>query len=208
MVRTTANDGKELGLLQALPTRMAGFFVALHWMMRLKKALIATANGTEIGSHDIGNMDVVAGLQSIAVDHGCFTSEKTAQKDRHDTRFSMRILTLAIDVGVTQTGHIETVLNMEIEEVALSGQLRYAVGRDRACGMILGRRESILLAVDRTASGCKNDLADFGRHCGLEEIEGAEDVHRGVEEHQHGCTDPFTLDEPDGDGAEVQFEEA
>ena len=44
------NDGRNIGLLRGAGTRFATWFYAIHWLLRLKRALKATIHGAAFES--------------------------------------------------------------------------------------------------------------------------------------------------------------
>jgi hypothetical protein len=66
----------------------------------------------------------------------------------------MRVLALAVDVGVAQAADVDSVLDVEVVQIALAGELADAVGGDRPQGVVLLGGELVLLAVDGSCKRC------------------------------------------------------
>ena len=82
----------------------------------------------EIGCNDISDVNVVARLAPVSIDSGCLVCDQPLEKNGHDAGFSMRVLPLPVDVGISQAGRIESVLSVEVVEVVFTGQLGDTVG--------------------------------------------------------------------------------
>src|SRR5215210_162388 len=108
--------------------------------------------GEDSGAGDIPDVDVVPGLLTGAVDTGGPVRGQVPGEYGHYPGLPVRVLARTVDVGVAQRRVGDAVLDAVVVQVALPGQLRDPVGRDRVLGMVLRRGELLLLSVDRPTS--------------------------------------------------------
>ena len=148
--------------------------------------------------------------------------EELLHPDADDAGLAPAVLARPVYVREPQGGHDERGSVRKAEEVLLAGQLRDAVGRDRIRGVILVRRETLRVAVDRAPAGREDDLGDTGRERRLRDADRAEDVDLRVEDgildglshvdlrrimedrvHVRGVEEAFEVEAPD-----VAFDES
>ena len=105
---------------------------------------------------DVADVDVVAALRAVAEDPARLALEQPAEEDRDDAGLAVGILARPVDVAEAQRDVRRPVEPRERAEVALAGELRGAVRRERQARIVLARRP-LALAVDRAARRREDD---------------------------------------------------
>ena len=88
----------------------------------------------------------------------------------------VRALARTVDREVAQRGDVDAEVVAEREAEVLGGELRHAVGRERARRRGLVRRQRLRLPVDRRGRGVHEPVAGVPVRAGLEQVLGREQV--------------------------------
>ena len=133
----------------------------------------------EGGLDDVADVDVVARLLAVAEDERLLAAPEPFHEDRDDPALERGRLARPVDVGEAQDGVARAVDAVPAGEVLLRAELGDSVRGHRPPRRLLGRR-CVDVAVDRAAGGREDDLGAAGARR-LERVDGADDVHLGVE---------------------------
>src|SRR2546425_5982667 len=101
-----------------------------------------------------------SGLLAVAVDDAFDAGEEPRGEDRDHAGLAVGILAWAVDVREAERQGRRPREACPALEIALTGELRYAVRRGGPCGMVLRGRQHVGVAVDGTASRDVDDAPD------------------------------------------------
>src|SRR5262249_52926806 len=77
---------------------------------------------------EVSNVDVVAGLISVAANFGRASTQDRLRKDRDDSRLSHSVLTRTVHIGIPEHLGLESVDDLVVVEVVLDRELGATVG--------------------------------------------------------------------------------
>src|SRR5439155_4432839 len=123
---------------------------------------------------------IVARLATVAEDEWPPAVPELAAEDRDHAGLPERILPRPVDVPKAEVDGRELVQARVEVAVTLRRGLRLTVGSLGSDLGVLTRRKLVGLAVDRAAGGGIDEPAHFRPACGLEQVDGADDVDSGV----------------------------
>jgi len=130
-----------------------------------------------VDSDGVLNVREVAGLGTVAVDHGRFAVEAPRDKVRH---CHIRPHPRTVDSEVAQYDSWKTVDFVVYARVLFARELRDPVGRGRVRRMILIVGEILWLAVHRGGGGSENNALEVVVSGGLKEVHRPVDVVLGM----------------------------
>ena len=136
--------------------------------------------GQQVGAHDVGDVDPVAGLTAVPEHRRRRAGHRQAAEDRHHARLAVDVLAGTVDVAVAQRDGRQAVQALVERGVALGRVLALAVGGQRRDRMVLWGGQHVGVAVQASAGrGVHQPRRPVGA-CGLEHREHAQDVAGGV----------------------------
>ncbi len=155
--------------------------VGLHPGADIDRADERRLESVDVGRNHIADVNIVARLAAIAVDHRCFAGQQQRQKDCHHTGFALGRLARSVHIGITERDVRQAESLLIIRKIQLPGSLAHAVRASRPCHVILGRGKHVLLAVDRAARRSEDNFFDSRVFCRLQQGDKTDDIDARIE---------------------------
>src|SRR5262249_25761034 len=109
--------------------------------------------------HSIAYVNVIPYHLAISPDDDRSALGQVAEKYGGCALFGVRVLLFAVGVGDSRHHIFQTVEAMKQLQILFDRQLRYTVGADRICGVVLCDRDSLRNTIYSTAGGDENNFA-------------------------------------------------
>lgn len=143
-------------------------------------------HGSEIGSYNIANVDVIADAARVALlssgkDLDRLIGKHSIAEDGNNASFAVGILSRAVDVGVAEDGVIESMFAAGGFKIFLDGKLTAGVWAEWHGGCLNSSASAFRdFAIDCSAGTGEHQVFDTGFGAALKDIEGANDVDGSV----------------------------
>ncbi len=150
----------------------------IEWAKRSRQR---TGQGKQIGTRDVGNIDIVAHVLAVAINGRGKTGQHFFTEDGDHAGFTMRVLARAVDVAVPQGNATQVVLIDEEFEVLFADPFADAVRGDGGSGVVFGGGCGDI-AVEDAAGGGEDDATSADGCGAFEDMQEAHDVVLGIED--------------------------